>query len=523
MPDYGHDLLFGSLLTPTSESPHTPVALAQVSERAGLDLATFQDHPYQPEFLDAWSLIGYALAATTTIAIAPNVINLPLRPPAVLARAAISLDLLSGGRFELAMGAGLQWDKIAGMGGRRMAPAEAVQALDEAIDVVRGMWQSATEAPVRVSGQFHSAEGALPGPAPAHDIGIWIGAYKRRMLWLTGRKADGWLPSLYYLGDDGLARGNAVIDEACESAGRRPESVRRLLNIVGSFDELNTGMLHGAPARWVDELAQLTLEHGVSVFILKTDDPTMIECFGHEVAPAVRELVAHERRRPSSPAFTMPGTSTLTSGPTAWGKSGVPAATQDGPRRGPARTWNEADRPVRQRSTVLISYSAEGRAAGQHLIDVHDGLRAELAELLDVIRRVKAGGLDPGSARSAVNKMTIAQNNWALGAFCVSYCRHLTAHHALEDEAIFPYLRSQELELSPVLDRLQAEHRVIHDVLEGIDQALLAFIAKPGDFTAVDAAVDLLTDALLSHLAYEEEQLVDPLARFGFYPGQLPR
>lgn len=486
MPDYGHDLLFGSLLTPTSESPHTPVALAQVSERAGLDLASFQDHPYQPEFLDAWSLLGYALAATTTIAIAPNVINLPLRPPAVLARAAISLDLLSGGRFELAMGAGLQWDKIAAMGGRRMAPAEAVQALDEAIDVVRGMWKSATETPVRFSGQFYSAEGAVPGPAPAHDIGIWIGAYKRRMLWLTGRKADGWLPSLYYLGDDGLARGNAVIDEACESAGRRPESVRRLLNIVGSFDELNTGMLHGAPARWVDELAQLTLEHGVSVFILKTDDPTMIECFGHEVAPAVRELVAHERRRPSSPAFTMPGTSTLT-------------------------------------TAVLTSYSAEGRAAGQHLIDVHDGLRAELAELLDVIRRVKAGGLDPGAARSAVNKMTIAQNNWTLGAFCLSYCRHVTAHHALEDEAIFPYLRSQELELSPVLDRLQAEHRAIHDVLEGIDQALLAFIAKPDDFTAVDAAVDLLTDALLSHLAYEEEQLVDPLARFGFYPGQLPR
>lgn len=115
MPDYQHDLLFGALITPSSAAPRQLVEVTRTVEAAGLDLAAFQDHPYQPAFLDTWTLLSYLAASTDTIHLAASVVNLPLRPPAVLARAAASLDLLSGGRFELALGAGTFWDAIAAM------------------------------------------------------------------------------------------------------------------------------------------------------------------------------------------------------------------------------------------------------------------------------------------------------------------------------------------------------------------------------------------------------------------------
>src|SRR5690606_12324892 len=117
---------FGSFITPSNADPHRPVELAIASERAGLDLATFQDHPYQPGFLDTWTLMTYVLARTERLRVAGNVLNLPLRPPAVLARAAASLDLLSGGRVELGLGAGGFWDAIEAMGGRRLTPGQSV-------------------------------------------------------------------------------------------------------------------------------------------------------------------------------------------------------------------------------------------------------------------------------------------------------------------------------------------------------------------------------------------------------------
>jgi alkanesulfonate monooxygenase SsuD/methylene tetrahydromethanopterin reductase-like flavin-dependent oxidoreductase (luciferase family) len=122
MADYGHDLVIGTFITPQNGEPQAPVALAKLSESAGLDLVSFQDHPYQPAFLDTWTLLSYVAASTERIKISGNVINLPLRPPVLLARQAASLDLLSGGRFELGLGAGAFWDAIAAMGGRGDRP-----------------------------------------------------------------------------------------------------------------------------------------------------------------------------------------------------------------------------------------------------------------------------------------------------------------------------------------------------------------------------------------------------------------
>src|SRR5690606_17774450 len=119
MTDYGHDLMFGTFITPRAAGAQQVLRLAELADTEGLDLVTFQDHPYQPAFLDTWTLMTYVAARTSRVRIAPNVTNLPLRPPAVLARAAASLDILSGGRFELGIGAGGFWDAIEAMGGRR--------------------------------------------------------------------------------------------------------------------------------------------------------------------------------------------------------------------------------------------------------------------------------------------------------------------------------------------------------------------------------------------------------------------
>lgn len=305
MSDYGHDLLFGTFLTPTNQAPQRVVQLAQLSEQAGLDLATFQDHPYQASFLDTWTLLSYVAAQTERIHLSGNVINLPLRGPAVLARAAASLDLLSGGRVELGLGAGGFWDPIVAMGGERLTPGESVTALEEGIDIIRGIWDAENPNRLVVDGKHHQVVGAKRGPAPLHDIGIWLGALKPRMLRLVGRKADGWLPSLGYMKSlDQLTESNAVIDEAAVKAGREPSEIRRLVNINGQFTEQGAGqLLVGPPTQWAEQLAVLTLQYGMSGFILSGDDARAIALFGQEVAPLARELVAAERQSSNASAL----------------------------------------------------------------------------------------------------------------------------------------------------------------------------------------------------------------------------
>lgn len=295
--NYGHSLKFGTFITPLSKAPETVVELARRSEELGYDLVTFQDHPYQPAFLDTWTLLSYVASRTKHIHVSGNVINLPLRQPAVLARSAASLDLLSGGRFELGIGAGAFWDAIEAMGGRRLTPGQSIDALEEAIQIIREIWATDKPGGVRVNGTYYQVKGAKRGPAPAHDIGIWIGAYKPRILKLTGQMGDGWLPTLAYLpgGPTDLEEMNKYIDEGATSAGREPSKVRRLLNISGQFARSGRSLLNGPPRQWAEELAGITLEYGISGFILAADNARSIELFAAEVAPATRELVAAER------------------------------------------------------------------------------------------------------------------------------------------------------------------------------------------------------------------------------------
>jgi hemerythrin-like domain-containing protein len=187
-------------------------------------------------------------------------------------------------------------------------------------------------------------------------------------------------------------------------------------------------------------------------------------------------------------------------------------------RRSEEQAWDESTRPTGPSPDPARTYAAHEQAAGQHLIDVHDALRAELAQLRDLVEQVAAGTTNPTAVRSFINRMTIRQNLWTLGTFCETYCRVVTHHHVLEDRSVFPHLRAQDAALGPVIDRLESEHEQIADLLERVDRALVALVAAEEDgIERVERAMNLLTDALLSHFSYEERELIEPLARHGFY------
>jgi alkanesulfonate monooxygenase SsuD/methylene tetrahydromethanopterin reductase-like flavin-dependent oxidoreductase (luciferase family) len=290
MPDYTHPLRFGSFITPRNQPPHHPVDLAIFSEDVGLDLVTFQDHPYQAVLHDTWTLLTWVAARTSRIHVSGNVLNLPLRQPAVLARAMASLDLLSGGRAELGIGTGGFFDAIASMGAPLLTPPEAVSGLDEALDIIRGMWDVPDRTPLRVGGRFHRVDGAQRGPTPAHRIPIWVGAYKPRMQKIIGRKGDGWLPSLPWMQPGDIARGNQTIDESARLAGRDPREIVRMMNIV--------------PPVSAQEMARLAIDDGVSVFILGSDDPHEIRRFATVTAAEIRDRVGEARADGSHPEVT---------------------------------------------------------------------------------------------------------------------------------------------------------------------------------------------------------------------------
>ncbi|GAA4350858.1 LLM class flavin-dependent oxidoreductase [Angustibacter luteus] len=523
MSDYGQDLVFGTFLTPVAASAQHVVDLAVLTEQVGLDLVTVQDHPYQASFADTWTLLSWMAARTSRVRLSPNVANVPLRPPWVLAKSAATLDLLSGGRVELGLGSGGFREAIAAVGGPTLTAAQGVDALVEAIAVIRAAWRPEDRS-VRLAGEHHAIAGAHPGPAPAHDIEIWLGAYKPRMLAITGGLADGWLPSAGYAAPETLHDMNAAIDEAAIAAGRQPAYVRRLYNISGSFTGDGSEFLQGPPAVWVEQLADLTLAEGMSTYILGSDDPETIRRFAAEVAPAVRELVEAERSRPAAGAEHTDAPVPLRENHPGQVDVVLPVSgldvvptPDDGTRLSDVRLWDESTRPTGPGPDPGREYTAHEQAAGRHLVDVHDHLRSELTQLRDLVDQVATGRGDVGAARSHIAAMTLRQNDWTLGVYCAQYCRVVTGHHSLEDASVFPHLRARDPRLAPVIDRLEEEHHVISDVLERVDAALVALVSEPDGLAAVRGALDLLTDTLLSHLSYEERELIEPLARVGFY------
>ncbi|GHF18263.1 N5,N10-methylene tetrahydromethanopterin reductase [Amycolatopsis deserti] len=270
----------------------------------GLDLVSLSDHPYFGSRLDAYATVGFLLGHTERIAGFANVTNLPLRPPAMLARTVTTLSALSGGRVVLGMGAGGLPDRIADMGGRRFAPAEAVEAFEEAILLVKSL--AGGGEPVTHEGRHYRVREIEPAPVPAPPV--WTGSVGRKSLAATGRVADGWLPG--HAADwlsERYRTSRPVIDEAAAAVGRDPREVRTILNFPGRITDAPLAKtrdeegrwIGGSVDQWVEELTTGVLEHGMSGFILfppghAAHDDVSLGRWAREIVPAVRERIAKE-------------------------------------------------------------------------------------------------------------------------------------------------------------------------------------------------------------------------------------
>lgn len=295
MTDYGRPVSFGIFPSPAVDGLEAMWQAVRIADEDGLDLIGVQDHPYQRRFVDTFTLLTAMVMRTQHVTVFPDVANLPLRPPAVLAKMAASIDILGNGRFELGLGAGAFWEAIDAMGEQTRTPGESLRALREAVDVVRLMWSD--ERSVRYEGRHYRLSGVKPGPAPVHRIGVWLGVYGPRALRLLGEVADGWLPSIPSMPVDELNGRHSIIDEAAVEAGRDPATIRRLANVKGTItDGVSRGFLDGPPDQWIEQLTLLAVDHGIDSFILWSDDD-LVDQTGRlaAIAQDVRAAIEAER------------------------------------------------------------------------------------------------------------------------------------------------------------------------------------------------------------------------------------
>ncbi|MER7009391.1 LLM class flavin-dependent oxidoreductase [Dactylosporangium sp. NPDC000555] len=276
--------------------------IAQQADRDGLDIFSLSDHPYLGGRLDAYASIGFILGRTQRLSGFANVTNLPTRPAAMLARTVTSLSALSGGRIVLGMGAGGLWDRICDMGVPRLSPAEAVDAFEEAIVLVRLL--SGGGPPVAHRGRYYQVERIEPAPVAAPPV--WTGSVGPKSLAATGRVADGWIPG--HAADWRSERyrvSRPIIDRAATAVGRDPREIRTVFNFPGRITDRplsatrdrDSRWIGGSVGQWVEELTGAVLEHDASGFMLfspggDTPDGASLRLWAGEIVPAVREAIA---------------------------------------------------------------------------------------------------------------------------------------------------------------------------------------------------------------------------------------
>jgi alkanesulfonate monooxygenase SsuD/methylene tetrahydromethanopterin reductase-like flavin-dependent oxidoreductase (luciferase family) len=299
MTDYGHPITFGLSLYPSVDQLGETRQLAQAADAAGLDYLAIQDHAYNPEFLDVWTLISYLAAETDRVSFLPDVADLQLRPPTILAKAAASLSVMTGGRIVLGVGGGASAGGIAAMGGTRRSTPEMVEFTEEALRFMRTALAGGV---VEFRSAQHTIEGYEAGPLPVSPVPLWLGSNGPRMLAVTGRSSDGWVsPLSTYVGPSAVPSRQQLIDDAARSAGRDPAEARRIYNVVGAIGPARGGPgLTGDVESWVATLTDWSVDLGFDTFIFwPMGQPlAQLDVFARDVVPAVRERVAERRSRP---------------------------------------------------------------------------------------------------------------------------------------------------------------------------------------------------------------------------------
>lgn len=301
--------VFGLSFTPYSNNIDAIFKLAKAADDLGLDIIGIQDHPYNGSFVDTWTLISALAASTKKIRYFPDVSDLPMRQPAILAKSAATLDIITKGRIELGLGVGGFWDAIQSWGGIRRAPGEAVAAYEEALQIIRLIWNYGKgRSRVSFPGKYYRLENAQAGPSPYHPMNIWTGAMGPQMMGVIGRLTDGWVsPLSTYTSSEEVKTRQRLIDESAEKNGRSPKSIRRIAQMVGVIDEGKASeksvkqpfYLHerkpfvGSVSGWVDWLVSSFRDLGMDTFVFwpmaEGDEENQTRIFAQQVVPKVRE------------------------------------------------------------------------------------------------------------------------------------------------------------------------------------------------------------------------------------------
>jgi alkanesulfonate monooxygenase SsuD/methylene tetrahydromethanopterin reductase-like flavin-dependent oxidoreductase (luciferase family) len=291
------NLRFGVNIHTAIQPGVDPMTEALHVEQLGFDVVTLHGdvlHGSNPSF-ELWTLLCWVSAHTPGIRVAPVVLALPHRHPTVLAKMAETLDRLSGGRLILVLGGGGPMNEPAyrALGLSQRSPREKVEALEEAIDLLRGLWSTSG---FSYPGQHFRTEGATIEPKPGHPIPIWLGVFGDRMLDLVGRKADGWLPTYQFLEPEQAYQKVERIRAVAEHAGRNPDEITFGYNVPILVEEgavTNRWRIAGSERSVAGQLATIAW-HGFTFFNMWPVGEASVqrERLARDVLPAVRDLLA---------------------------------------------------------------------------------------------------------------------------------------------------------------------------------------------------------------------------------------
>jgi alkanesulfonate monooxygenase SsuD/methylene tetrahydromethanopterin reductase-like flavin-dependent oxidoreductase (luciferase family) len=284
-------LLFGVTMSTSAAPDADPAGPARAAEKLGFDFVSASDHPSgaHPTY-ETWTLLTWVAAATSRITIASRVLSLPFRSPALVAKMAESLNRFAGNRLILGLGAGAADAELRAFGLPVPSARDKVDGLADAMEIIRGLWRQPA---FSYAGRVHAVEAAELEPKPPRPIPIWLGTFGDRALEVTGRYADGWIPSLGYAGADRLARMRGQVLAAARAAGRPPGDVTCALHLEVSVGGGDAGpdIVSGSPGQIAGRLSEL-VEAGFTAFSFSPAGPRpageQVEQLAADVIPLLR-------------------------------------------------------------------------------------------------------------------------------------------------------------------------------------------------------------------------------------------
>jgi alkanesulfonate monooxygenase SsuD/methylene tetrahydromethanopterin reductase-like flavin-dependent oxidoreductase (luciferase family) len=289
------ELLFGLNVSTSAATGTDPVGEAQEAERLGYDFVSANDHPNgtNPTH-EVWTMLTWIAAQTSRIRVASRVLGVPYRPPAIVAKMASTLDRLSGERLILGMGGGGSDEGMAALGHDVPGPGAKIDGLEEAVRILHGLW---SEADFTFEGRIYRTDCANVEPKPRRRIPIWLGTFGQRGLSLTGRLADGWIPSIDMASPDQakILRGQMLT--AAREAGRNEEEIMCVYNMEIRLDDRadpRSSIVSGPPAHLIERLLSFVRLgfRGMNFILAGPGADEQRQRIAEEVIPAVRAEVS---------------------------------------------------------------------------------------------------------------------------------------------------------------------------------------------------------------------------------------